>query len=103
MDHQLIDLIDQQIAKAEAEGQFDALPGAGKPLDLSRDPHGSLVERAREGAGAVSPLAVLKAQITDAQTALAGQEGAARKAQMKVLADLQMKLAMEIEAAKRGR
>lgn len=101
MDHPLISLIDQQIAKAEAEGQFDNLPGAGKPLDTTRDPYDALVERAREGAGAVSPIAVLRGQIAEARAALAGLNGEAHRAQMKVLADLQTKLAIEIETVRR--
>lgn len=32
MDHPLIDLIDARIRKAQADGAFDNLPGAGKPL-----------------------------------------------------------------------
>ena len=37
MDHPLIDLISAKIRAAEAEGAFDNLPGAGKPLP-DRDP-----------------------------------------------------------------
>lgn len=37
MDHPLIDLISAKIRAAEAEGAFDNLPGAGKPLP-PRDP-----------------------------------------------------------------
>ena len=102
MDHPLISLIDQQIAKAEAEGQFDNLPGAGKPLDTSRDPHDALMDRMMQEAEAQSPLGVLGAQITEVKARLAGMpEGTARRAVMKELADLQMKRAMEIEAMRR--
>jgi hypothetical protein len=34
----LDDLIEQRIAQARRQGQFDALPGAGRPLDLSEPP-----------------------------------------------------------------
>ena len=103
MDHPLISLIDQAIAKAEAEGQFDGLSGAGKPLDLSRDPADGLVERAREGAVATSPFTVLRGQIAEVKVRLSGLSGEARKGAMAELADLEMWLAMEIEAVRRGR
>lgn len=32
-------LIDQHVRQAEAAGEFDNLPGAGKPLDLEHDDH----------------------------------------------------------------
>ena len=102
MDHPLISLIDRAIAKAEAEGQFDDLPGAGKPLDTSRDPHMALVERAREGATATSPIAVVRGQISEVKARLSGLTGdAARAPVMKELADLELRLALEIEAVKR--
>lgn len=102
MDHPLISLIDQAIAKAEREGQFDNLPGAGKPIDTSRDPMDALVERMREGAEVRSPIAVLRGQIVEAEEALKSCAGASeRKAQMRVLSDLRLKLALEIEAVQR--
>ncbi len=45
MDHPLIDLINQRIAEAEAEGAFDDLPGAGKPLPPEDDPENALINR----------------------------------------------------------
>ena len=45
MDHPLIDLITQKIAAAEAEGTFDNLPGAGKPLPRVDDPENALLNR----------------------------------------------------------
>lgn len=102
MDHPLISLIDQQIAAAERAGQFDNLPGAGKPLKLEGDPKDALLDRVRKEADVTSPLVVLKRQIAEAQQQLQPlTDPEARKVQMKVLADLQMRLAMEIEAFKR--
>ncbi len=31
-------IAEQKIAEAAAQGEFDGLPGAGKPLDLEEDP-----------------------------------------------------------------
>ena len=31
-------IAERKIAEAAAQGEFDALPGAGKPLDLEEDP-----------------------------------------------------------------
>lgn len=35
----ILSLIDQRIAEAQRNGEFDNLPGAGQPLDLDDDPH----------------------------------------------------------------
>jgi hypothetical protein len=35
----VLSLIDQRIAEAQRNGEFDNLPGAGKPLDLDDDAH----------------------------------------------------------------
>ncbi len=53
MDHPLLDLINARIAKAEAEGAFDHLPGAGKPLPPCDDPENALLNRVvKENGGA---------------------------------------------------
>ena len=53
MDHPLIDLINQKIAAAEAEGAFDDLEGAGKPLPREDDPENALINRLiKESGGA---------------------------------------------------
>lgn len=53
MDHPLIDLINAKIAEAEAEGAFDNLPGAGKPLPPCDDPENALLNRVIKENGAV--------------------------------------------------
>ncbi|MFS4582987.1 DUF1992 domain-containing protein [Phaeobacter sp. C3_T13_0] len=53
MDHPLIDLISARIQKAEAEGAFDNLPGAGKPLPKVEDPENALIRRVMQENGAV--------------------------------------------------
>lgn len=52
MDHPLIDLINARIAEAEADGAFDDLPGAGKPLPACDDPENALLTRLMKENGA---------------------------------------------------
>ena len=59
MDHPLIDLINQRIAEAEAEGDFDNLEGAGKPLPKEDDPENALVNRLVRETGAVPEFVAL--------------------------------------------
>ena len=101
-DHPLQSHIDALMAAAEREGVFDNLPGAGKPLKHLDTPKDAVLDTVLREAQA-KPLAVtLKAQIAEAQAVLKAAEGEdARRAAMKVLADLQMRLAIELEA--RGR
>lgn len=51
MDHPLIDLINARIAEAEAEGAFDNLAGAGRPLPQLDDPENALLNRLVREAG----------------------------------------------------
>lgn len=53
MDHPLIDLINQRIREAEADGAFNDLPGAGKPLPQVDDPESALINRLIRENGAV--------------------------------------------------
>jgi len=52
MDHPLIDLINAKIRAAEAEGAFDNLPGAGKPLPPVDDPENMVMNRIMKENGA---------------------------------------------------
>ncbi|MEJ6404470.1 DnaJ family domain-containing protein [Yoonia sp. 2307UL14-13] len=102
MDHPLISLIDQQIEAARRRGEFDNLPGAGKPLDLTGDPKDALLDRMAKDAEVRSPVGVLREQIAASKARLADlTDPDQRKAEMKILADLQTRLAVEIEAFKR--
>ncbi len=103
MDHPLIALIDQQIAKAEAEGQFDDLAGAGKPLELSGNAADAVLDRmVKEAGGNASPFAVLRDQIAAARVRVAElPDGEARLAAQRDLAELETKRAIEIEAFKK--
>jgi hypothetical protein len=53
MDHPLLDLINQKIAAAEADGAFDDLEGAGKPLPKVDDPENALINRLIKESGGV--------------------------------------------------
>ena len=53
------ELIEKRIGKAQADGAFDCLPGAGRPLDLSEDPlvpeEVRLANRVLKNAGMLPP------------------------------------------------
>lgn len=63
MDHPLIDLITQKIRAAEAAGEFDNLPGAGKPLPRVADPENALIKRLMEENGAVPEFVSLSREL----------------------------------------
>ena len=52
MDHPLIDLITAKIKAAEEAGEFDNLPGSGKPLPKVEDPENALLHRLMKENGA---------------------------------------------------
>ena len=64
MDHPLIDLISQKIAKAEADGEFDNLPGAGKPLPKVDDPENAVFDRIIKESGGVPEFVSLSRELT---------------------------------------
>ena len=97
------DLAEHQIQKARAEGQLDNLKGAGKPLP--HRPGGDVVSA---GMGIMADAGVLPREIelkkaVDAQLErLKAVKGTSEeKEAMRVLADLQMKLAIEQEARRK--
>lgn len=63
MDHPLIDLISAKIAEAERNGEFDNLPGAGKPLPPVDDPENALLHRVMREHGAVPPFVALAREL----------------------------------------
>ncbi|PJE26455.1 protein of unknown function [Pseudooceanicola antarcticus] len=63
MDHPLIDLIHAKIAEAEARGDFDDLPGAGKPLPRLENPENALLDRVVQEAGGVPEFVTLSRQL----------------------------------------
>lgn len=63
MDHPLIDLISAKIAEAEKNGEFDNLPGAGKPLPKEDDPQNALLKRVMRENGAVPPFVAMAREL----------------------------------------
>ena len=102
MAHPLESLIDEILGEAQKRGEMDDLPGAGKPLKFDGSPQDAVLGRLAKEANVKPPVVVLKEQIAEAKARLAGLvDEADRKAEMKVLADLEMRLALEIEAFNR--
>ncbi|SFK04692.1 DUF1992 domain-containing protein [Celeribacter neptunius] len=63
MDHPLLDLINQKIAEAERNGEFDNLPGAGKPLPECDDPENALLNRLIKENGGVPEFVTLSREL----------------------------------------
>lgn len=102
MTHPLDSLIDEIVAAAAARGDLDNLPGAGKPLPPVTNPKDALMARMMTEAQAKPLVVTLKEQITAAARHLQTlTDPAAHKAQMRVLSDLQTRLAIEIEAMRK--
>lgn len=96
-------LAEQRIADAIRRGEFDNLPGAGRPLDLSEDPfvpaERRMVNRILKNAGVTPPEIGLRKQIVMIRQALSNKrEGPERDALRSELGRLLLEL-----AALRGR
>lgn len=63
MDHPLIDLINQKIAEAEANGEFENLEGQGKPLPKEEDPENALINRLVKESGGVPEFVSLSREL----------------------------------------
>jgi|GEM_PF-370439 len=99
MNHPLSSLIDQIVQNAEKRGDFDNLPGAGKPLTGLDDPQNAVLNRIMSEADAKSPVVILRQQILASQERLKSlTDETARKDEMLVLSELHTKLAIEMEA-----
>ena len=98
------DLAERQILKAQAEGQFDNLRGAGKPLNMDDDAGSSdaIGFRIMAEAGAL-PREIELRKAVEAQTAKlrAATTEEDRRRERKLLADLQLRLDIEAEARRR--
>jgi hypothetical protein len=92
-------LCEQRIVEAIRQGEFDDLPGAGQPLDLSEDPmvpeDMRMANRIMKNAGFTPPAIGLRREVAElqAQLELLGEE--ARAQAVKRLAVLMMRLSME--------
>lgn len=102
MAHPLDRLIDQIVAQSIADGDMDNLPGAGKPLPPVDKPQDALLSRMMTQAKAKPFIVDLKEQITAAAARLTDEtDPVQRKVQMQRLADLQTRLAIEVEAIRK--
>ena len=71
MDHPLLGLIDARIAEAQANGEFDNLPGAGKPLPPEPDPENALLIRLARENGAEPEFVTLARELRKLREELA--------------------------------
>ncbi|MDR0810146.1 MAG: DUF1992 domain-containing protein [Gemmobacter sp.] len=97
------DMAERQIRRAQAEGQFDNLKGAGKPLDMAGDGSADAIGfRIMAEAGAL-PREIELRKAVEAQTRIlhAAPDEETRRQAMKMLADLQLRLDIEQEARRR--
>ena len=88
MDHPLIDLISAKIAEAEARGEFDNLPGAGKPLPRIEDPENALIRRIMQETGAEPEFVTLARELRRLREELA--EIADRDRRREVMKEMSM-------------
>ena len=71
MAHPLLDHINARIEQAEAEGAFDNLAGAGKPLPKVDDPENELVNRLVRESGGVPEFVSLSRTLAELRQQLA--------------------------------
>ena len=96
-------IAEQRILAAEAEGKLSNLKGAGKPLPRqSGGDHADAVGfRMMAEAGALPEEMRLKKELAEARRQLAAASGAGVKAASALVADLEMRLAIQEEARRR--
>ncbi|ADE84347.1 DnaJ family domain-containing protein [Rhodobacter capsulatus] len=98
------DMAERQILKAQAEGQFENLRGAGKPLNMGDNAGSSdaIGFRIMAEAGAL-PREIELRKAVEAQTEKlrAAPTEEDRRREARVLADLQLRLDIEAEARRR--
>ncbi|NIY72369.1 DUF1992 domain-containing protein [Marivivens donghaensis] len=88
MDHPLIDLISAKIAAAEAAGEFENLPGAGKPLPECDDPENALLNRVVKENGAVPEYVSLSRELAKLREELA--ETGDRTERVRIMKEMSM-------------
>ncbi|WP_353474963.1 DUF1992 domain-containing protein [Salipiger sp. H15] len=100
MDHPLIDLINARIAKAEAEGAFDNLPGAGRRLPDCDDPENAVLTRILKDNGAVPQAVALSRELAALREEL--REASDRDARRRLIQDMSL-LETKLEIARKSR
>ncbi|MEP2718177.1 DUF1992 domain-containing protein [Pseudophaeobacter sp.] len=99
MDHPLEALINARIAAAQDEGDFDNLPGAGKPLAQIEDPEGTVFHRMLRDAGAVPEFVALARELAHLRQEL--QETGDRSRRQEILKAMSM-MEVRIEMARQS-
>ena len=95
MDHPLIDLISAKIAEAEKNGEFDNLPGAGKPLPRVDDPENALLRRVMEENGAEPEFVTLSRELRRLRGELAAEPDGPRRTEiMKEMSMMDARIAL---------
>lgn len=95
MDHPLIDLISAKIAEAERNGEFDNLPGAGKPLPRVDDPENALLRRVMEENGAEPEFITLSRELRRLRAELNEEGDRTRRTEiMKEMSMMDARIAM---------
>lgn len=83
MFHGFEKIVEERIRKVQANGEFENLPGAGRPLDLTRDqavPEDlRLAYKILKNADCLPPEVALKKEIRQTEDLLAGMSDAAEK------------------------
>lgn len=97
MDHPLSDLITAKIKEAEANGAFDNLSGAGKPLDLA-DKDADFLSRAMRQNGAVPEFVQLHKKIEELRSSLPDLAVSERKEVLLEIAKLEPQLELAKQA-----
>lgn len=101
MDHPLIDLINAKIKEAENAGEFDDLPGAGRPLPHVEDPENALINRLIKESGAVPEFVSLGRELKKLREELLNETD--RTKRRDILRDMSMMEARIEIARKAGR
>ncbi|EPX76704.1 DUF1992 domain-containing protein [Salipiger mucosus] len=98
MDHPLLGLIEARIRAAEAEGAFEDLPGAGRPLPRCDDPENALLNRVMRDNGAVPEVVALSRELAALREEM--RETGDRDARRKIVQEMSM-LEARIEIARK--
>ncbi len=100
MDHPLIDLINARVRKAEEDGAFDNLKGAGKPLPQNDNSQDAVMNRILKDNGAVPEFVSLSRELARLRDALL--ETTDRTERKRLIADMSLMEARIEIARKRG-
>ena len=99
MTHPLYHTIEAAIQKAMLNGAFDDLKGSGKPLEKCDVGSDAVLNRILVESKAKPPVVILKQKIQTSRLKLQSlSDSDDRKSEMRVLSDLEMRLAIELEA-----